>query len=112
QWFGRHLGPPRIEAMGMSRSSTSGTVPFVRFNESAKRVLALAQNEAILHNHDYVGTEHLLAGLIEDGDTLAARALQSLGIERAKVRKAIDFIIGRGEQATHATGLTVRPRTK
>ena len=112
QWFGRHLGPPPTEAMRMSRSSTSGTVPFDRFNESAKRVLALAQNEAILHNHNYIGTEHLLAGLLEDGDTLAARALQSLGIERAKVRKAIDFIIGRGEQATHASEITLSPRTK
>ena len=112
QWFGRRIGPPPADATRASRSTISGMGPFDRFDESAKRVLALAQNEAILHNHNYIGTEHLLAGLLEDGDTLAARALQSLGIERAKVRKAIDFIIGRGEQATHASEITLSPRTK
>jgi len=51
----------------------SGMGPFDRFNESAKRVLSLAQDEAIRQNHNYIGTEHLLAGIVRDGDTVAAR---------------------------------------
>jgi ATP-dependent Clp protease ATP-binding subunit ClpA len=86
--------------------------PFDRFNESGKRVLSLAQDEAIRHNHNYIGTEHLLAALIRDGDTVAARALASLGIELTKVRTALEFIVGRGDQPTTAGEITLSPRTK
>ncbi|TMC75522.1 MAG: hypothetical protein E6J15_07090, partial [Chloroflexi bacterium] len=63
-------------------------------------MLALAQDEAIRHNHNYIGTEHLLAALLRDTDSIAARALSSLGIELAKVRTALQFIVGRGDQTT------------
>jgi ATP-dependent Clp protease ATP-binding subunit ClpA len=86
--------------------------PFDRFNESGKRVLALAQDEAIRHNHNYIGTEHLLAALLRDGDTVAARALTSLAIELTKVRTAIELIVGRGDRTTSPSEITLSPRTK
>ena len=55
--------------------------PFDRFNDRAKRVLALAQDEAIRFNHNYIGTEHLLLGLVREGEGVAARVLDSLGVE-------------------------------
>jgi len=91
--------------------SAGGMGPFDRFNDRAKRVLALAQDEAIRHNHNYIGTEHLLAGLLRDGDT-AARALRSLGIELVKVRTALEFMVGRGDQTTSPSEITLSPRTK
>src|SRR5438445_5874977 len=71
--------------------------PFDRFNDRAKRVLALAQDEAIRFNHNYIGTEHLLLGLVREGEGVAARVLDSLGVELSKVRTAVEFIIGRGD---------------
>ena len=92
--------------------SAGGMGPFDRFNDRAKRVLALAQDEAIRHNHNYIGTEHLLAGLLRDGDTVAARALTSLGVELVKVRTALEFMVGRGDQTTSPSEITLSPRTK
>jgi ATP-dependent Clp protease ATP-binding subunit ClpA len=86
--------------------------PFDRFSDRGKRVLALAQDEAIRHNHNYIGTEHLLSALLRDGDTVAARALNSLGIDLAKVRTALEFIVGRGDQPTSPGEITLSPRTK
>src|SRR5947208_482065 len=88
-----------------------GRGPFDRFNDRAKRVLALAQDEAIRFNHNYIGTEHLLLGLVREGEGVAARVLSNLGIELTKVRSAVEFIIGRGErQVMGDIGLT--PRAK
>src|SRR5438105_14709779 len=76
QYFGRLPGPPvRPEAVRVSSGRLTGMDGFDRFDERAKRVLSLAQDEAIRHNHNYIGTEHLLAALLRDGDTIAARAL-------------------------------------
>jgi ATP-dependent Clp protease ATP-binding subunit ClpA len=105
-------GPPPTATLGRA-SSSAGTGPFDRFNESGKRVLALAQDEAIRHNHNYIGTEHLLAALIRvDGNAVAARALTSCGIELEKVRTALEFIVGRGDQPTTPSEITLSPRTK
>ena len=105
-------GPPPTAMLGRA-SSSAGTGPFDRFNESGKRVLALAQDEAIRHNHNYIGTEHLLAALIRvDGNAVAARALTSLGIELEKVRTALEVIVGRGDQPTSPSEITLSPRTK
>jgi ATP-dependent Clp protease ATP-binding subunit ClpA len=104
-------GPPPTVTPATPRS-TGGMGPFDRFNESGKRVLSLAQDEAIRHNHNYIGTEHLLAALIRDGDTVAARALASCGIELTKVRTALEFIVGRGDQPTSPSEITLSPRTK
>src|SRR6266511_3634952 len=86
--------------------------PFDRFNDRAKRVLALAQDEAIRFNHNYIGTEHLLLGLVREGEGVAARVLDSLGVELSKVRTAVEFIIGRGDSTTSPSDITLSPRTK
>ncbi len=72
--------------------------PFERFSESAKRVLTLAQEEAERSRHSYIGTEHLLLGLMRDQDGLAARALQDLGLEIDKVRATIEAALHRSER--------------
>ncbi|HZO72289.1 MAG TPA: Clp protease N-terminal domain-containing protein [Ktedonobacteraceae bacterium] len=68
-----------------------------RFNERAKHVLTLAQEEARSFFHNYIGTEHLLLGLIREQDSLAARALSRLGVTLEYVRAAVEKKIGRGE---------------
>src|SRR5512133_2479966 len=70
---------------------------FDKFTERARRVLTLAQEEAQRFNHNYIGTEHLLLGLVREGDGVAATVLANLGVELNKVRSAVEFIIGRGE---------------
>jgi hypothetical protein len=71
---------------------------FDRFTDRARRVLTLAQDEAQRFNHNYIGTEHLLLGLVREGDGLGARVLVSMGVELAKVRTAVEFIIGHGDR--------------
>jgi ATP-dependent Clp protease ATP-binding subunit ClpA len=90
----------------------SGGGPFDRFNDRAKRILALAQDEAIRFNHNYIGTEHLLLGLVREGEGVAARVLDELHVEVAKVRTALEFIIGRGDTTTSPSEITLSPRTK
>ena len=70
--------------------------PFDRFNDRAKRVLALAQDEAIRFNHNYIGVEHLLLGLIREGEGVAARALNSLGVDLSKARTSVQFLSEHG----------------
>src|SRR6266436_10051658 len=67
-----------------------GDTPFNDFNDRATRVLALAQDEAQRFNHSYIGPEHLLLGLSRDGDGVAARALESLGVTLPKLRAAAE----------------------
>jgi ATP-dependent Clp protease ATP-binding subunit ClpA len=86
--------------------------PFDRFNDRAKRTLALAQDEAIRFNHNYIGVEHLLLGLIREGEGVAARVLNSLGVDLAKARTSVEFIIGRGDSTTAPSEITLSPRTK
>jgi ATP-dependent Clp protease ATP-binding subunit ClpA len=86
--------------------------PFDRFNDRAKRVLALAQDEAIRFNHNYIGPEHLLLGLIREGEGVAGRALNSLGVELSKARTAVEFKIGRGDSTTAPSEITLIPRSK
>ncbi|HKY52241.1 MAG TPA: Clp protease N-terminal domain-containing protein [Candidatus Limnocylindria bacterium] len=86
--------------------------PFDRFNDRAKRVLALAQDEAIRFNHNYIGVEHLLLGLVREGEGVAARVLDSFGVELSKVRTAVEFTIGRGDSTTSPSEITLSPRTK
>ena len=84
---------------------------FDKFTERARRVLTLAQEEAQRFNHNYIGTEHLLLGLVREGDGVAAKVLSNLGVELNKVRSAVEFIIGRGDrQSGGEIGLT--PRAK
>ena len=84
---------------------------FEKFSERARRVLSLAQEEAQRFNHNYIGTEHILLGLVRETEGVAARVLSSLSVDLTKVRSAVEFIIGRGEKpAQGEIGLT--PRAK
>ncbi len=84
---------------------------FEKFSERARRVLSLAQEEAQRFNHNYIGTEHILLGLVRETEGGAAKVLANLNVELAKVRSAVEFIIGRGERPTPGEiGLT--PRAK
>jgi ATP-dependent Clp protease ATP-binding subunit ClpC len=83
-----------------------------RFTERARKVLMLAQEEAKRMNHNYIGTEHLLLGLVKEGSGVAARVLKDLGVNSFQVRKIIEDTVGQGRRASmsQTTGLT--PRTK
>ena len=84
---------------------------FEKFSERARRVLSLAQEEAQRFNHNYIGTEHILLGLVRESEGVAARVLSSLTVDLSKVRSAVEFIIGRGEKPPQGEiGLT--PRAK
>src|SRR5438094_509684 len=87
--------------------------PFDRFNDRAKRVLALAQDEAIRFNHNYIGTEHLLLGLVREGEGVAARVLDSLGVNLTARAKAsqLDPVIGREKEIERVIQILSR-RTK
>src|SRR5664280_1939115 len=72
---------------------------FERFTDRARRVVVLAQEEARMLNHNYIGTEHILLGLIHEGEGVAAKALESLGISLEGVRSQVEEIIGQGQSA-------------
>jgi len=84
---------------------------FDKFTDRARKVLTLAQEEATRFNHNYIGTEHLLLGLVREGEGVAAKILSNLGIELNRVRSAVEFMIGRGDRMlVGEIGLT--PRAK
>ena len=84
---------------------------FNKFTERARKVLTLAQEEAQRFQHNYIGTEHLLLGLVREGEGVAAKVLTNLGVQLSDVRAAIEYIIGRGDHAAPGDiGLT--PRAK
>ena len=84
---------------------------FDKFTERARKVLSFAQEEAQRFQHNYIGTEHLLLGLVREGEGVAAKVLGNLGVELYQVRNAVEFIIGRGDRIVLGEiGLT--PRAK
>ncbi|WP_342318409.1 ATP-dependent Clp protease ATP-binding subunit [Corynebacterium mayonis] len=84
---------------------------FERFTDRARRVIVLAQEEARALNHNYMGTEHILLGLIKEGEGVAAKALESMGINLEDVRREVEEIIGQGSQPV--TGhIPFTPRAK
>jgi ATP-dependent Clp protease ATP-binding subunit ClpC len=85
---------------------------FERFTERARRVVVLAQQEARMLNHNYIGTEHILLGLIREGDGVAAKALMTMGISLDAVRQAVEDIIGRGTQLPSEGHIPFTPRSK
>jgi excisionase family DNA binding protein len=92
-------------------SANLGSGGFERFTKRARSVLVLAQEEAQRLNHCYMGTEHLLLGLVREGEGLGAQVLKSLGVELDAVRGKVEFIIGRGDHAV--TGeIPLTPRAK
>ncbi|MCG3140567.1 MAG: ATP-dependent Clp protease ATP-binding subunit ClpC [Anaerolineae bacterium] len=84
---------------------------FDKFTKRARRVLTFAQEEAQRLNHNYIGTEHILLGLIREEEGLAAKVLRDLGLDQTRVRQVIEEIVGRG-QAAPGTRLSLTPRTK
>jgi ATP-dependent Clp protease ATP-binding subunit ClpA len=107
-----HPGTAAGSSAGPSQTKGQLGGPFDRFNDRAKRVLALSQDEAIRFNHNYIGTEHLLIGLIREEEGVAARVLRKLGVELEKARTALNFIVGRGDSPTSPSEITLSPRTK
>src|SRR5579872_850599 len=84
---------------------------FDKFTERARKVLSLAQEEAQRFNHNYIGTEHILLGLVREGDGVGAKVLRSLGVELQAVRREVERVIGRGDRIVLGDiGLT--PRAK
>jgi ATP-dependent Clp protease ATP-binding subunit ClpC len=82
---------------------------FEKFSEPARKVLSLAQDEAQRFHHSYIGTEHLLLGLVREGEGVAAKALASSGVELTRVRSAVEATIGRGDRLVMGEiGLTPR----
>ena len=84
---------------------------FERFTDRARRVVVLAQEEARMLNHNYIGTEHILLGLIHEGEGVAAKALESLGVSQQAVRQQVEEIIGQGQQ-TPSGHIPFTPRAK
>ncbi len=84
---------------------------FDRFTKRARRVLTLAQEEAQRLNHSYIGTEHLLLGLVREDSGLAVRVLRDLGVEPKKIRERVEKTVGRGQRNPY-TKITLTPRTK
>jgi len=93
------------------RSEQKGETMFERFTDRARRVVVLAQDEARSLNHNYIGTEHLLLGLITEGEGVAAKALESLDINKDAVRSAVIDIIGEGEKPVEGH-IPFTPRAK
>src|SRR4249919_207753 len=94
-----------------SGSTPKGYDMFERFTDRARRVVVLAQEEARMLNHNYIGTEHLLLGLIHEGEGVAAKALESMGISLEAVRSQVEEIIGQG-QAAPTGHIPFTPRAK
>src|SRR6266853_4629191 len=84
---------------------------FNRFTERARKVLSLAQEEAQRFQHNYIGTEHILLGLIREGEGVGAKVLRNLGVDLQRAHDSVEFIIGRGDRIVLGEiGLT--PRAK
>src|ERR1700730_13176821 len=86
---------------------------FERFTDRARRGVVLGQEEDRMLDHNYIGTEHILLGLLREGDGIAAKALEALGISLDAMRQAVEGIIGRGAQPLPASGhIPFTPRAK
>src|SRR5438552_1013064 len=115
-WIATHpeRGPGRPEG-GKLRSkffgNPYGQIEFSRFTDRARGSVVLAQEQARLMNHNYIGTEHLLLGLIATADGVAFRALRSLGVDLDAVIKQVDDMIGRGS-ATPEGHIPFTPRSQ
>lgn len=86
--------------------------PFDRFNDRAKRVLALSQDEAIRFNHAYIGPEHLILGLVREGEGVAARVLNGSGVLLSALRRAVEAKVPRGTSTESPSAIVLAPATK
>ena len=84
---------------------------FERFTDRARRVVVLAQEEAQRLGNNYIGTEHLLLGIISEGESVAAKVLENLGVNLQKVRGEVEAIVGKGSQTTQQE-MVFTPRAK
>jgi ATP-dependent Clp protease ATP-binding subunit ClpC len=103
--------PQLVERIRRATMRTQPTGKFRRFTDRARRAVVLAQQEARLLQHNYIGTEHLLLGLLREGDGVAAKTLESLGVSREAVRGQVEEIIGRGLDAP-PSHIPFTPRAK
>jgi ClpX C4-type zinc finger/Clp amino terminal domain, pathogenicity island component len=101
------VSAPPVSTVSAGRMAS----PFDRYTEPARKVLQLAQEEAQRFNHNYIGTEHLLLGLLREDEGVAAKVLGNLGVELNNVRSSVEFIIGRGDR-TVAGDIGLTPRAK
>jgi prophage maintenance system killer protein len=107
----RLIGLPSFASFGLEGPSWEEIVMFEKFSEGAKQVIVLAQEQTRLLEHQYIGTEHLLLGLLEEGQGLAAQVLAGSGITSAGVRSFVEETVGRGNDA--ASGfIPFTPRAK
>jgi ClpA/ClpB-like protein len=105
------MTPPHAQGTQSRPPSAGGAVRCDKFTPRARKVLTLAQDEAQRFNHNYIGTEHLLLGLVREGQGVAARVLVGMNIELEQIRTAVEFVIGRGDRPTVGeVGIT--PRAK
>jgi ATP-dependent Clp protease ATP-binding subunit ClpC len=104
-------GPAILGAKEYVGLGPEGADMFERFTDRARRVVVLAQEEARMLNHNYIGTEHILLGLIHEGEGVAAKALESLNISLEAVRQQVEEIIGQG-QAAPTGHIPFTPRAK
>src|SRR6184192_993316 len=100
-----------LRSMYVARRRGRSCLMFERFTDRARRVVVLAQEEARMLNHNYIGTEHILLGLIHEGEGVAAKALDSLNINLDAVRQQVEEIIGQG-QAAPTGHIPFTPRAK
>jgi len=84
---------------------------FKRYTEKVRKVIMMAQEEAVNLNHNYIGTEHILVGLVKESEGIAGRILRELGVEPERVIEAIEKIVGRG-QYQEVSEITFTPRAK
>ncbi len=85
---------------------------FEKFSERARKVLSLAQEEALRFNHNYIGTEHILLGLVRENEGIASRVLSNTNVDLQKARSAVEFIIGHGEKPVSSENIGLTPRAK
>src|SRR4029453_6385201 len=115
-WLADRLLPRSHKEYGMfdrltGRGKGKGPGLFTRFTKPARQVPVHAQEEAPLLHHDYIGTEHILRGLIREGEGVAARSLESRGVSLEAVRAQVEQIVGRGERSP-AGHIPFTPRAK
>src|SRR6516225_5408223 len=91
---------------------SEATTMYERFTDRARKVMQLANQEAQRFNHEYIGTEHLLLGLVKEGSGVAGIALKNLGIDLEKVRSEVEKIVQKGPDAVLVGKLPMTPRAK
>src|SRR3990170_9073594 len=99
-------------AVGSAQQTTGETRMYERFTDRARKVMQLANQEAQRFNHEYIGTEHILLGLVKEGSGVAANVLQNLDIELKKIRLEVEKIVQSGSDLVSVGQLPFTPRVK